>query len=104
MADTICIIQTTLPGEWTESIVGEWSTSLVQDGIAACVQRSRITSVYRWEESLESTEEWRVQLKTSTHNKERLVEAILSSHPYDTPQIISWNAETTSDYASWIEG
>jgi periplasmic divalent cation tolerance protein len=104
MANTICIIQTTLPGEWTEPIVGEWSASLVQDGSAACVQNSRITSVYRWEQSLESTEEWRVQLKTSKDNKEILIEAILASHPFETPQIFSWDAETTSDYASWIEG
>ena len=104
MVDTICIIQTTLPGEWTEPLVGDWTSSLVRDGIAACVQSSRITSVCRWKDSLESSEEWKIQLKTSTHNKDRLVDAILANHPFDTPQIISWAAETTSDYASWVEG
>ena len=104
MDEEVCIVQTTLPGEWDEPMVGEWSSNLVGDNLAACIQRSRVTSVYRWEGNLESTEEWRVQLKTSVGKKDDLITEILSRHPYDTPQLVSWIADSTSDYASWGEG
>ena len=71
-------------------------------GHAACVQRSRITSVYRWEGQCESTDEWRLQIKTSRSDKEKLIAAILADHPLDTPQIIAWKAEASSDYADWV--
>ena len=104
MDGEVCIVQTTLPGEWDEPMVGEWSSNLVGENLAACIQRSRVTSVYRWEGNLESTEEWRVQLKTSVGKKDDLITEILSRHPYDTPQLVSWIADSTSDYASWVEG
>ena len=104
MAQTISIIQTTLPGDWAEPVVGEWASSFVQEGLAACVQRSRVTSVYRWEGSLESTEEWRIQLKTSRRTKDKLFDSILANHPFENPQVVSWEAEATPDYASWVEG
>ena len=53
---------------------------------------------------MESSEEWRVQIKTSGTKKDELVEAVLHGHPYETPQIASWEAETTTDYAGWVEG
>ena len=100
----MCIIQTTLPGDWIEPMVGEWSSSLIQDGNAACVQRSKITSVYEWDGSLESSEEWRIQIKTHPQKLEALIHSIMAAHPYEIPEITSWIAETTSDYASWVEG
>ena len=104
MVEGIWIVQTTLPGDWLEPHVGEWSSSLVQAGLAACVQRNRVTSVFLWDGAMESSEEWRVQIKTSGTKKDELVEAILNEHPYETPQIASWEAETTTDYAGWVEG
>jgi periplasmic divalent cation tolerance protein len=53
---------------------------------------------------MESSEEWRVQIKTSGTKKDELVEVILNEHPYETPQIATWEAETTTDYSGWVEG
>ena len=104
MGGEVGIIQTTLPGEWDEPLVGEWSSNMIADNLAACVQRSRVKSVFRWEGKLESTEEWRIQLKTSVEKMDDLVIEILSRHPYDTPQVVSWVASSTTEYASWVEG
>ncbi len=104
MAENIWVVQTTLPGDWPEPHVGGWSSSLVEAGLAACVQRNRVTSVYRWEGDMESSGEWRVQIKTSGAKKDELVEAILNDHPYETPQIVAWEVETTTDYVGWVEG
>ena len=103
MSEEVWVVQTTLPGDWIEALVGQWSFHLVEAGHAACVQRSRITSVYRWEGQCESTEEWRLQIKTSRSDKEELIAAILADHPLDTPEIIAWKAEASSDYADWVD-
>ena len=104
MANTVWVVQTSLPGEWIEAEVGIWSMELVEGGLAACVQRDRITSVYSWEGSTESTEEWRVEIKTSQSKKDRLIEAILDNHPYETPQIVAWEATSTPRYSDWVQG
>ncbi|HJL54929.1 MAG: divalent cation tolerance protein CutA [Candidatus Thalassarchaeaceae archaeon] len=104
MTGTVWIVQTTLPGDWLEPHVGAWSATLVEGGLAACVQRNRVTSVYSWEGATQSAEEWRVQIKTSEAKKDDLMGAILSEHPYQTPQIAIWEAESTDDYAGWVEG
>ena len=98
------MVQTTLPGEWIEPLVGQWCSNLVESGLAACVQRSKVSSVYRWEGSIESSEEWRVQAKTSSSSKDALIEAMLREHPYDNPQIAAWDADSSDEYADWVEG
>jgi len=60
MNQVIWVVQTTLPGNWIEAIVGAWSAALVENGLAACVQRDLITSVYSWEGATQSSEEWRL--------------------------------------------
>tara|TARA_B100000029_G_scaffold402326_1_gene401787 strand:- start:424 stop:738 length:315 start_codon:yes stop_codon:yes gene_type:complete len=104
MAGTVWVVQTTLPGEWIEPLVGQWCSNLVESGLAACVQRSKVSSVYRWEGSIESSEEWRVQAKTSSSSKDDLIEAMLREHPYDNPQIAAWEADSSDEYADWVEG
>ena len=104
MTNTVWVVQTSLPGEWIEAEVGIWSMELVEGGLAACVQRDRITSVYSWEGSTESTEEWRIEIKTSQSKKDRLIEAILDNHPYETPQIVAWEATSTPRYSDWVQG
>jgi len=104
VTNTVWVVQTSLPGEWIEAEVGIWSMELVEGGLAACVQRDRITSVYSWEGSTESTEEWRIEIKTSQSKKDRLIEAILDNHPYETPQIVAWEATSTPRYSDWVQG
>ena len=100
----VCLVQTTLPGDWLEPIAAEWATCFVRDKLASCVHRNLVTSVYHWDGSLESSDEWRIQLKTSINNKDKLVSEIQKRHPFDTPQILAWLAESTDEYASWVEG
>ena len=104
MSNAVWIVQTSLPGEWIAAEVGIWSADLVEGGLAACVQRDRITSVYSWEGSTESTEEWRVEIKTSQSKKYRLIEEILDNHPYEIPQIVAWEAISTPGYSDWVQG
>ena len=103
MGDEIWIIQTTLPGDWIEPVVGEWTSKIVQLNLAACIHRSRITSVYKWTNSLESSEEWKIQIKTSKNNIDELVKYITSNHPYETPDVTFWLSSSTKEYIRWVE-
>ena len=102
MADGVIVIQTTLPGDWNEALVGAWCHVLVEGGLAACAQRSRIASTYRWDGDVESADEWRIQCKTDATRKGALIAAILDDHPYDIPMILAFSAETSADYAAWV--
>tara|TARA_B100000959_G_scaffold253566_1_gene284522 strand:- start:1079 stop:1393 length:315 start_codon:yes stop_codon:yes gene_type:complete len=104
MAGSVWVVQTTLPGDWIEPLAGQWCATLVESELAACVQRNRVTSVFRWEGSIESSEEWRIQIKTSESRKDGLIALILKEHPYETPQITAWKAESSDGYADWVEG
>lgn len=104
MDGIVWVVQTTLPGEWLEPQVGEWAFELVESGLAACVQRDSIQSTYRWEGNVEVSDEWRIQIKTSQSKVQELSSVISQKHPYDTPQILAWKADSSTDFTSWVEG
>ena len=104
MDGNVWVVQTTLPGDWPEPLVGQWAFELVESGLAACVQRNLVTSVYKWEDQIEESQEWRVQMKTSKSKVKELNCMVSKNHPYDTPQIIAWKADSSTDYTSWVEG
>ena len=98
----ICIIQTTLPGTWIEAEVGAFAQSMLEAG-AACVQHSSIQSTYKWEGSIESSSEWRLQLKVSKSKIDIVLKKLKELHPYDVPQILHWAAESTQGYVDWVD-
>jgi len=102
MPPQISIVQTTLPPSWIEPEVGAFSQLMIESG-AACVQYSKTRSTYKWEGQIESSEEWKLQLKVKQSRLENLISTLLEHHPYDTPQILHWSAESTAEYADWVE-
>lgn len=92
--------------ERADAIVG----SLLAEHLVACGQRTApIISRYRWKGELEQAEEWLVLLKTRADLADRVIDAILRDHPYQTPEVIvlpviqgspaylDWIAEATAD-------
>ena len=102
MNSGIHLIQTTLPGTWIEAEVGAFAQSMLEVG-AACVQHSSIQSTYKWEGSIESSSEWRLQLKVSKSHFDMVLKTLKETHPYDVPQIVHWSAESTQEYADWVD-
>jgi len=78
---------------------------LVDSRLAACVQFSGpVLSVYRWEEKLESTQEWLLQAKTRASLWETVVATINSLHPYDVPELLATPlAHVAPDYERWLD-
>ena len=95
------MIKTTLPKSWLEFEVVSFAQELIEQG-AACIHHHAVTSTYSWEGSIQSEEEWALEIKVSNFNKNSIVEIISKSHPYDVPQIICTQCSTSEEYANWV--
>ena len=102
MGAQISVIQTTLPDTWLETEVGAFAQLMLEAG-AACVQHSPTRSTYKWDGEIESSMEWRLQIKTSQQHLENVLNSIRENHPYDVPQIIHWPAKSNAEYADWVD-
>jgi periplasmic divalent cation tolerance protein len=72
--------------------------------LVACGQRmGPIVSRYWWNGNIERAEEWMVVLKTRTELVDRVFNTVLAAHPYETPELISFDIDYgTPDYLGWI--
>ncbi len=75
---------------------------IVEGKLAACYNAFPINSLFWWNESLESADEWVTILKTSKESLSKLRKAAQKLHPYDIPCIISWEVEVNDDYGRWV--
>jgi len=97
--DSLVVITTTFDDREAAAACGR---SLVEAGLAACVQvDGPVMSLYRWQGTLETAEEWRCTCKTLPAARDACVAAILAAHPYDTPQLVITAVGATSAYAAW---
>ena len=93
---------------WTTSddraVLQLLAAELVTDKLAACAQISGpITSVYRWEGRIDSSEEFRLTIKTAETLFPKVETKIREHHNYDVPQIVAVAAEQISDdYLAWF--
>ncbi len=79
------------------------SNELVKTKIVACVNISKISSVYAWEGKIENSSEYLALFKTTEKNKKILKEKIKSSHPYDVPEIAEIDVKSINQpYLDWL--
>lgn len=77
--------------------------ALVERRLAACVQMSAITSVYRWNEAVEHAEEVLLLIKTTAAQAEAAEAAIARLHSYGTPEILRLAiVGGSADYLAWL--
>lgn len=100
MIQTVTIVVTTLP----DAEIADALTREVLDArLAACVQRAMpVRSSYRWQDQVESADEYTLTFKTSASRAVALVELISQRHPYDVPEIVSWAVDASPAYAHWV--
>ncbi len=81
------------------------AAELVGKRLAACVNLvPGVTSVYLWQEQLETAEEITLLIKTTRQRYEELEQAILALHPYELPEIIAVPVELgLSGYLNWVK-
>jgi periplasmic divalent cation tolerance protein len=84
------------------------SRTVVEERLAACANIiPAIRSIYTWKGTVEDEEESMVFFKTTDDGISRLRDRILSLHPYEVPEIISFeikDGEGNPKYLEWITG
>jgi periplasmic divalent cation tolerance protein len=100
MTDKILVF-TTAGSEKNAKNIAE---TLVKLRLAACVNiLPRLTSIYRWEEKIETAEEWLLIIKTIRKNFTAVRDAIKELHTYELPECVSVPIEDGSEaYLKWI--
>jgi periplasmic divalent cation tolerance protein len=92
---------------WTTVATADDATRLAREAVelrlAACVQvDGPVSSHYRWEGRVESTQEYRLLFKFLPEQAAALEAWIQARHPYHTPEWIVIRAEHVSEkYLSW---
>lgn len=83
----------------------ETARYLVQTRLAACCQISGpINSIYTWNKKVNEDQEFALTVKTRKDLYEEIEEQVLRTHPYETPQIISFNIiEGLEPYMKWLK-
>ena len=77
---------------------------LVGQNLAACVNLfENMTSIYKWEEKLEESQEVIMIAKTRKTLMPKLIETVNSIHSYDCPCILELPVQGGNpDFLSWI--
>ncbi len=69
----------------------------------ACVNISKISSIYSWNGKVESASEYLAIFKTVTKNKKLLKMKIKETHPYDVPEIAEVDVSSINQpYLRWL--
>jgi periplasmic divalent cation tolerance protein len=78
---------------------------LVKEKLVACVHIiPRIESIYRWQGTIEETNEYILLAKTSERNIQKTIQKIRSLHPYEVPEIIVFpSVGGLKEYIDYVE-
>ncbi len=79
------------------------ANDVVKSKLAACVNITKISSIYAWQGKIENTPEYLALFKTTTKNKKSLKEKIKATHPYDVPEIAEIDVDSINKpYLDWL--
>ena len=79
------------------------SNYLVKTKIVACVNISKIDSVYSWNDKIQNSSEYIAIFKTITKNKIKLKKKIAETHPYEVPEIAEIDITSINEsYLNWL--
>ena len=83
--------------------ISKIAKNLVKNKIVACVNISKIDSVYSWNGKIQNSSEYIAIFKTITKNKTKLKKKITETHPYDVPEIAEIDVTSINKpYLNWL--
>ena len=101
MLPSVVLMLTTVPDADSAQKLAQGA---LDQRIAACVtELGAVRSRYRWKGKVETSDEIQLLFKTSAVRSRELEQFILENHPYETPEMLSWQANASVDYARWID-
>lgn len=101
MGERYCVVLMTAPDE---AAAEKLAAGLVEGRLAACVNRvGKVSSVYRWEEKVQSAEEFLLLAKSRRALVPEVVEYVRKNHPHAVPEVVSVDIESGfAGYLDWI--
>lgn len=100
MSDSYCVILTTAGSQDKAHRLAEL---LVERKLAACVQITNVSSVYRWQGQVQKEAEYLLLIKTASHLYRQVEAAIVENHSYEIPEIVQLPIANGLDrYLGWI--
>ena len=94
------IILSTFPNEESSVSVAK---ELINKKLCACVNLTKVRSLYNWNNKLEDQEEYLVLFKSTISTVEELKSNIKRVHPYEVPEIVEIRMNKVSkSYLSWL--
>ena len=83
--------------------ISKIANDLVKSKTIACVNISKISSIYSWNDKIENTSEYLAIFKTVSKNKTLLKKKIKETHPYDVPEIAEVDITSINkSYLNWL--
>ena len=77
---------------------------LLDAGLVACVSLQPLQSLYIWDGQLEGAQEVQLLLKTDGLRLAALQTAVHRWHSYATPEWLTWRAQASAGYGTWLAG
>jgi len=94
------VILSTYPNQKS---VKKIANELVKSNLVACVNVTKINSIYRWQGKIENTSEYLAIFKTQQKNLKKLKLKIKENHPYKVPEIMELQVNSINEpYMKWL--
>ncbi|MGI0040977.1 MAG: divalent-cation tolerance protein CutA [Nitrosopumilaceae archaeon] len=78
---------------------------VIKKQLAACVNFTKIHSIYTWQGKIEKTQEFLALFKTTNKTKASLKKEIQKLHPYQVPEIMELEVNSINkSYLEWLIG
>ena len=89
----------------TEAAANVLARSLIEGRLAVCVQiDGPITSIYKWEDEIQSEQEFRLSVKFLADQGDLLKAHLNKAHPYQNPEwVVVEAAHVPKKYLSWAK-
>ena len=86
-----------------KKLITKIANEFLKNKIIACVNISKISSIYSWNGKVENTSEYLAIFKTVSKNKKLLKQKIKETHPYDIPEIAEIDVTSLNKlYLNWL--
>ena len=94
------VIVSTYPNK---NSISKVANELVKSQLAACVNITKISSIYAWKGKIENSSEYLALFKTTEKNKKKLKQKIKDTHPYHVPEIAEIDVKSINNsYLKWL--
>ncbi|MBI5147524.1 MAG: divalent-cation tolerance protein CutA [Thaumarchaeota archaeon] len=83
--------------------ISKIANKLVQEKLVACVNMTKISSIYIWQGKIENADEFLAIFKTTQKNKAKVKNQIRITHPYKVPEIAEIQVNSINKpYLDWL--